>query len=281
MNYKISSSSFDHPLLKPILEELSSFLSHIEIKFYVIGAVARDIIMQAHGEKPGRATQDLVIAIAISNWKDYKTIENGILKIKGFTKDIKQAQRFIYKENYLLDIIPFGKIMKEDDRIFWPPDESFAMSVLGFSEVDKATQQVIIDEHLTIDVASLAGIFILKIVAWLSRHPEGNKDADDMGFIIMNYLSVNEDRVLKVYNDLYDDEDFNINTSGAKLLGRDMAEILSKNKNTKNKIREILQEEISKEEESRLINQIIETNRNLKYEEVLKCLGNIIAELKK
>ena len=132
----------------------------------------------------------------------------------------------------------------------------------------KATQQVIIDEFLAIDIASLAGIFILKIVAWLSRHLEGNKDADDIGFIILNYLSVNEDRALKIHNDLYDDEDFNINTSGAKLLGRDMDEILGKNKNTKNKIREILQKEISKEEESRLINQIIETNRNLKYEEV-------------
>ena len=281
MNYKISSRSFDQPLLKPMLEELSRFLSHIEIKFYIIGAVARDIILQAHREKPSRATQDLDIAIAISNWKEYKTVENGILKIKGFTKDIKEIQRFIYKENYLLDIVPFGSIMKEDDRIFWPPDESFAMSVLGFSEVEKATQQVIIDEHLTIDVASLAGIFILKIVAWLSRHLEGNKDADDMGFIIINYLSVYEDRALNVHNDLYDDEDYNIITSGAKLLGRDMAEILDKNKNTKNKIREILQDEISNEEESRLINQIIETNRNLKYEEVFKCLGNIIAELKK
>jgi predicted nucleotidyltransferase len=279
MNYKISSSSFDQPLLKPMLEELSRFFKNSDIKFYVIGAVARDIIMHANGEKPGRATQDLDIAIAISDWKEYKTVENGILKIEGFTKDIKQAQRFIYKENYLLDVVPFGNIMKEGDRIYWPPDESFAMSVLGFSEVDKATQQVIIDEHLTIDVASLAGIFILKIVAWLSRHLEGNKDADDMGFIIINYLSINEDRALKVHNDLYDEEDFTVNTIGAKLLGRDMVEIFSKNKNTKNKIREILQQEINKEEESRLINQIIETNRNLKYEEVLKCLKNIIAEL--
>jgi len=100
-----------------------------------------------------------------------------------------------------------------------------------------------------------------------------------MGFIINNYLSVYEDRALKVHHDLYDDEDFNINISGAKLLGRDMDVILGNNKNTKNKIREILQKEISKEEQSRLINQIIETNRNLKYEEVLKCLDNIIAEL--
>jgi predicted nucleotidyltransferase len=69
MNYKISSSSFDQPLLKPMLEELSGFLSTLKIKFYVIGAVARDIIMQTHGEKPGRVTQDLAIAIAISKWQ--------------------------------------------------------------------------------------------------------------------------------------------------------------------------------------------------------------------
>jgi len=44
-----------------------------------------------------RATQDLDIAIAISNWREYKTVEKGILKIEGFTKDIKQAQPFNLK----------------------------------------------------------------------------------------------------------------------------------------------------------------------------------------
>ncbi len=97
MNYNISSKNLEHPLLKPILEKLVAYFADSNIQFYVIGATARDIIMKAHNEKAGRASHDLDIAIAISNWKEYQKVEDGIQKIEGFTKDIKQKQRFLYQ----------------------------------------------------------------------------------------------------------------------------------------------------------------------------------------
>lgn len=277
MSYNISSSKLQHPLLKPILEKLTSYFSGMDVQFYVIGATARDIIMSVHGEKARRATRDLDIAIAISNWEQYDKVEEGILKIEGFKKDPKQKQRFIYEGIYQIDIVPFGDIKKEDDRIFWPPDESMAMSVLGFAEVKNSTKQVIIDKSLSIEVASLDGIFILKLNAWVDRHIEHNRDADDMGFILNNYLSINEERAAKEhYNEIYLVDDFNPKISGAKLLGMDIAKIIGDNQATKAKIIEIIQSEINKEEQSKLINQIIETNKSFSYEETISCLQNII-----
>lgn len=130
MNYNISSSKFQQPLMKSILEDLSKYFSKEKINFYVIGATARDIIMHIHNEKSGRATLDLDIAVAISDWDKYLLIEKGIVKIEGFEKDYSQKQRFIYHKILRLDIVPFGDIMKEDDKIYWPPDENIAMSVL-------------------------------------------------------------------------------------------------------------------------------------------------------
>lgn len=281
MSYNISSSKLQHPLLKPILEKLTNYFAGINIQFYVIGATARDIIMSLHGEKAKRATRDLDIAIAISNWSQYDKAEEGLLKIEGFKKDLKQKQRFIYQDTYQLDILPFGDIMKEDDRIFWPPDESMAMSVLGFAEVKNSTKQVVIDENLTIEVASLDGIFILKLNAWVDRHIEHNRDADDMGFILNNYLSINEERAAtEHYNDIYLMDDFNPKISGAKLLGMDMTKIIGESHATKKKIIGIIKTEIDKEEQSKLINQIIETNKSFSYEETLSCLKNIISGLK-
>ena len=46
-------------------------------------------------------------------------------------------------------------------------------------------------------------------------------------------------------------------------------------------MKQILQNEIESQEKSRLINQIIETNRNISFDEVLTALTNIIIELKK
>ncbi len=96
MSYNISSDKFQHPLLKPILQKLTEYFSKEDIHFFVIGATARDIIMQLHDEKSGRATNDLDIAISINNWDDYSKIEEGIVNIEGFEKDASQKQRFIY-----------------------------------------------------------------------------------------------------------------------------------------------------------------------------------------
>ena len=80
MSYNISSEKFQHPLLKQIFEKLTEYFFGMNIQFYVIGATARDIIMMLHNEKSGRATHDLDIAIAISNWDEYTVVEKGILK---------------------------------------------------------------------------------------------------------------------------------------------------------------------------------------------------------
>lgn len=279
MSYNISSDNFQHPLLKPILEKLTAYFSEEEIHFYVIGATARDIIMQIHNERSGRTTRDLDIAIAISNWDEFQKVENGIINIDGFKKDPKQKQRFLYLNDFQLDIVPFGEVMKEDDKIFWPPEEEIAMSVLGFSEVNKNTQPILIDGEIEIQVATLAGIFILKTVAWMDRNSRGNKDADDMAFIINNYHNINEERAVADHYDLYEVEEFDVYIAGSRLLGRDIAKLLSGYDSTKKKVTKIIMSEVEKGEESRLINQILETHKSIKYDTIYECLTKILKGL--
>ena len=180
-----------------------------------------------------------------------------------------------------VDIVPFGEIRKNSDKIFWPPDESIALTVLGFEEVQKSTEKVVIDDSLSIEVASLDGIFILKLISWVDRYLENNKDADDLAFIINNYLNINEKRAIEEYYDeIYLSENFNSNIAGAKLLGIDIAKILSDNQEVKQKIVDILETEISKAEESKLINQVLETHKSLKYQETIACLQSVLSGLK-
>ncbi|MDR1408482.1 MAG: nucleotidyltransferase, partial [Tannerella sp.] len=69
MSYNISSENLNNPLLKDLLKELRSFFTDINVDFYVIGATARDIILSnLHDLTPERKTDDLDIAIAISDW---------------------------------------------------------------------------------------------------------------------------------------------------------------------------------------------------------------------
>lgn len=271
MDYNISSEKLEHPLLKKLLDELIPVFQKLGIKFFVIGATARDIIMELHGEKSGRRTQDIDIAIAVDKWEEFATIEKEITKLPDFKKDTKQQQRFLYLEDFQLDIVPYGGITTAEDKIFWPPDQSFAMTVLGFEEAEKDLVRVKIDDTLEIDIVSLAGIFILKLVAWKDRHHKGNKDADDMGFILLNYLNINEERaVMEHYEEVYEIESFTITKAGAALLGIDINILLSGNDANKAKLKAIIETEISAKENSVLFNQILETN-HIKFDDILDC----------
>lgn len=153
------------------------------------------------------------------------------------------------------------------------------MSVPGFSEVYENTEPVKIDGEIEIEVAPLAGIFILKIVAWLDRYMKGNKDADDIAFIIINYLNIYMERAVADHYDLYEVDDFDMNTAGSRLIGRDISTLLSNYESTKIKLSNILKSEVEKEEGSILINQITDTHSGLKYDLVLECLQQIIPGL--
>src|SRR5690554_5054458 len=279
MSYNISSKKFNHPLLKPILQELTAFFKDSDISFFVIGATARDIIMELHDESSGRLTHDLDIAITINDWEQYKTVEEGITQLPNFTKDPDQKQRFQYLGKFVLDIVPFGNIMKEDDKIFWPPNEEFAMSVLGFPAVNEASLKISIDEDIDIQIASLAGIGLLKIVAWRDRNHKTNKDADDIAFILQNYLEIHRDESLEHFEAVYT-EDHTIVKGGAVLLGIHINHLLEYYPEAKQSIKEVLSSEVGKKEESRLINQILETHKTLNYDEVFKSIENINNQIK-
>lgn len=271
MDYNISSEKLEHPLLKKLLTDIIPVFQKLEIKFFVIGATARDIIMELHGERSGRRTQDIDIAIAVDKWEEFKTIEDEITQLADFKKDPKQQQRFLYLNDYQLDVVPYGGITTAEDKIFWPPDQSFAMTVLGFEEAEKDLVRIKIDDTLEIDIVSLAGIFILKLVAWKDRHHKGNKDADDMGFILLNYLNIHEERAaMEHYEEVYEIEEFTITKAGSALLGIDINILLSDNDTNKAKLKTIIETELNLKEDSILFNQIVETNK-IKFDDILEC----------
>lgn len=267
MDYKLDIEKLGHPLLKKLLGELIPVFEKLKINFYIVGATARDIILEIHNISPDRRTKDIDFAIAIDNWEEFDNLEKEMLSHANFTKDPKQKQRFFYLNDFEIDIVPFGQIADEKDKIFWPPKKNFAMTILGFKEIESETIIVNIG-GFEIKVASLDGIFLLKLFAWKDRNIRGNKDADDLGFILQNYLNINEERAAtKYYNEVYEMETFTSIKAGAVLLGIDISKILENSEHTKGKLKSIVQTELDLNEKSILFNQIIETNR-ISYNEI-------------
>lgn len=281
MSCNISSEDLNNLLLKELLKKLTDYFQSIGSDFYVIGATARDIILSSiHKQASARRTADLDIAIAIKDWDKFEQISKELCEIDCFTKDSGQTQRFKFLNVYDIDIVPFGEIAKEDNNIYWPPEEQFAMSVAGFTEVANNTLDVTIDNEFTVKVASLPGIFILKLTAFNGRKNQTNKDADDLAFIIENYLDINIERAAAEHYDIYEVENFNTFTAGATLLGRDIKSILVENGETIQTFIRILEEELKLEDESPLMNQIIETHKNLEFDTISEALNSLLQELK-
>lgn len=280
MSYNISSESFNNPVLSELLEKLTSFFDSIGSEFYVIGATARDIIISGiHNQPPRRKTMDLDIAIAIPDWNKFQEISDALEKVDGFHKSMEQTQRFWYRKYFMLDIVPFGEIARADHTIYWPPEETQAMSVIGFTEVAKHTLEIIIDNRYSVNIATLPGIFLLKLAAWHDRHLTTNKDADDMAFIMINYLEINTERAATAHYDLYEVEAFTTFTAGAALLGRDMKTILKATPEILDEFIGMLRTEVNREDDSILINQMLEMHASLKYEEVYDALLSVVNEL--
>ena len=71
------------------------------------------------------------------------------------------------------------------------------MNVAGFKEALAAALRVELEPGLTISVASLPGLAILKLIPWDDRYPENNKDAADLYKLLTTFSRAgNEDRIL-------------------------------------------------------------------------------------
>lgn len=271
MDLTISSKKIGNPLLVELLRKLTVSFNRMHREFYVIGATARDIILkQVVGSESKRRTMDLDIAIAIPNWETFAEVQD-VLVADGFEKSRDFKQRFYYRE-YELDIVPYGNVAKDNDIIYWPPEEDIAMSVKGFDEVLSNSITVSIDNEFSIKIASLHGLFVLKLDAWVDRNLVTSKDAEDMSFILQNYFMANMDR--GIHSEVYDWENFDEYVVGAYWIAFDIANLLKKEHLTY--YIDIVKDELKKEEESRLINQIVENTRSLNYDTIRKAWQMIV-----
>lgn len=263
MDLTISSEKIGNPLLVELLRKLTDSFSKMDKEFYVIGATARDIVMQQLLDTESkRRTRDLDIAMAIPDWDAFEQVKQSLI-VDGFEKSRDMQQRFYYGE-YELDIVPYGVVAKDDDNIYWPPDEVVAMSVKGFDEVLSEAITVSIDDDFKIKIASLHGLFLLKFNAWLDRNAKTSKDAEDMSFIFSNYFLANLER--EIHQEVYDWENFDDYIVGGYWLAYDIVALLNKEQLCYYK--NVIEGELAKEEESRLLNHMLENSYGLKYETV-------------
>lgn len=270
------SGKIDHLRLEAI-DSIANVAASLEIPFFIIGAFARDLLLQqGHDIAIYRGTIDIDIGVKVSNWDKYGKLKKGLLETKKFIFT-NEEQRLKYKNNLMIDLIPFGAISDNSHNIRWPSQET-VICILGFEESFQHTQIVRLRSKPVLDVkiVTLAGLTIMKMLSWKDKYPERLKDAGDLLLIIRSYTDAsNFERILNEMPDLLESDDFDYIGAGARLLGRDIANTLTPE--TKKEILKILNKETGEQDRYRLIEDMMrsDSGKGIDFENILRLLEEL------
>jgi len=219
------------PSLVRVLRVLDPIARSSKCEYFLAGATARDLILvNVHGLRPGRATRDIDFGIAVDSWAQFELLKDRLLATNEFSASRAQ-QRLIFAESnegtsMPVDLIPFRGVESAQGTIAWPPGRDIVMNVSGFEEALTSSVLIEVEAEMTVHVASVAGLTLLKLAAWMDRGRESNKDAADLYRLLTSYADAgNTDRLYEAELDLLEAAEFDMQLAGAELLGRDVAAI--------------------------------------------------------
>lgn len=107
--YRIKSTDLRIEGIHEIFIPLERTLRALEINFYLVGAIARDVMTLVHKEKLFTATADMDIAVMVSSIEEYERLKIKLIIYEDFEEDKNEPYR-LYRNKKAIDLLPFGKI---------------------------------------------------------------------------------------------------------------------------------------------------------------------------
>ncbi len=230
----VKSDSPVDPVTLAVLRAIVGIMRELGLPYFVAGAMARDIVLtHVFGIDAGRATRDVDFAVALEAWDQFKIVKEKLIATGQFNPAEKAMHRLYYRTKggntgYPLDILPFGGVEQLPNVIAWPPDMKIIMNVIGYKDALAAAIVVMVEPDLTVPVASLPGLTLLKLFAWHDRQAETSKDAQDFVMLLRGYhMAGNQDRLYGAELAVLESVDYDFDTASPRLLGMDVRQIAS------------------------------------------------------
>jgi predicted nucleotidyltransferase len=218
------------PVMEVVFRDVAETSAALGIPFFVVGACARDLLLDLYYSIPAyRATNDIDLGIRVETWNMFEDVKRSLTETGRYFSDLHRPERLRSSEGVFIDVVPFGGVEDSVTRnIVWAPDNSVVMSALGFEEAYRNAINVRVAADLIVSVSSLAGLTLMKLIAWKDRRTA--KDAKDLKLILSEYLRAGNEARLEAgeHADLLEEEKFvSFELTSARLLGRDLALIMT------------------------------------------------------
>jgi len=239
------------PYFRDVFDIIDRVMRDNAVPYYLIGATAIALEFLKEGKKPSRGTKDIDFALMVSTMSEYDRIIDGLVS-EGFNK-VKLPWTIYHPEfDVAVDLLPFGQIEENDTDSF---NERYSdLHVLGFKEVLENPDQVAVEDKVA-KIPPLAGMVVLKLVAWSDRPEERDNDLSDILKIIDAYCDHDWDNVVDNHHDLFEIHDITgigEMKIGSRILGRLAKEYMTKSEALSKRIFGLLQEHLANPDASEI-----------------------------
>lgn len=239
-----------------LLRAVIPVLKTTGIDYFLVGAFAKDVSMLAkgHATPPERKTKDVDLAVMVGTLDEYEVLKNAISALPEFEQHEELPYRFIFQNAYEVDFLPFGEVANEKGQVELLEKNAFTLDMPGFDLVKPFVETIQTEEGLTLNVSSLSGIVLLKLLAWQDR-PNREKDIHDIAYILKNFMWLHLEEIAEEdLLDFYEDANklFNQLVS-ARYVGRQMGIMLQNNAYLKKRVQLLLEEQSKKSSMARLM----------------------------
>lgn len=233
-----------HPSIAEMLKTMEIVFREFSIDFFLVGAVARDIRLSAGEEfKALRKTRDVDIAILLDREERFYAIKDALVATGHFEESAYKAIKLIYKNAIEVDLLPFGEIENEERELLLSRHTLLVMDMSGFKEVYPFVETLTLAEDLSLNVCSLEGLVVLKLIA-NDDNPTRTKDITDIEHFLQVYFDLNSDEIFTSYMDVMDLYATSVyeylQLVSARIIGRKMKTMLNNSPDTSESMKTIL-----------------------------------------
>ncbi len=186
----------------------------------LIGASA----LACHLDHYWRKTYDLDISVSVS----VDELSSGMKKLENWHQHSKREHQWQGPGGVIVDILPAGPKPLRNGYVTWPKSGQ-QMNLLGFLLAFQHAQPMQLGPELDFHVAPLDVIALLKMVSYLDRPYERERDLQDLAYIFEEYLQPDDPTR---FDDAVLEANVTYQQSSAFVLGRDLAGMVNEQERT-------------------------------------------------
>lgn len=212
--------------LKDVLEAIATACSQLDIDFFLVGAVARNI-WYANSNKKIRGTEDIDFGIYVPDQKTYNKLKNHLIQKYDYIQAYDNVFGLNTPDGKRIDLLPFGEIAN-DGEVIMEGKGMTRIKLDGFEEAYKDGSVKTKIENETYKSCSIPGIVILKLIAYDDRPDRRIKDIKDIVQICVHFPEIEREIIWTEHNDL-NNREISHDEISLIVLGRLMKKIMASN----------------------------------------------------